>query len=62
MYTPLWHPLKNLYVDGIIKYNKKNEAIEIKYRDGYIIKEESYIDDILLESKIIKEKRNAWAF
>lgn len=55
MSVKLIHPITNLLSNAII--NKSgNEYTKIKFDDGYIITEESFIYDILYESGIIKDK------
>ena len=60
MEVSVWHPLKNMNFKAFIKYDKDKVAVEIKYMDGYKVTEPSYIEDILFESKIIKEKSTSW--
>ena len=56
----VWHPLKNMNVEATIKYDREKKATEIKYKDGYKVTDESYIEDILYESGLIKEKSTSW--
>ena len=58
--TQLWNPLTGVKTDAIIKYDKDGKATEIRYKTGYVVKEESYIEDILIESGIIKQKSTLW--
>ena len=58
--TQLWNPLTGVKTDAIIKYDKNGKAMEIRYKTGYVVKDESYIDDILFESGIIKQKSTSW--
>lgn len=60
MKKSIWHPLKNMNVQARLIYNKDKEVIEIRYTDGYIVKEPSYIEDILFDSGVISEKQNSW--
>lgn len=54
--TPIWHPLKQMKFPAIIKSDKLGLPVQIKYLDGYKITDESYIDDILKQSKFKKIK------
>lgn len=56
----VWHPLKNMNVEANIKYNSLGEPIKITYKDGYKIVNQSYIEDILYELGIIKQKSKQW--
>ncbi len=58
--TSIWHPLKNMNSKATIKY-VNGVAVEIKYEDGYKVTEESYIEDILIESGLLKIKSESWS-
>lgn len=48
---PIWHPIKKMKFPAVIKSDKLGLPVQIKYLDGYKIIDESYIDDILKQSK-----------
>ena len=55
----VWHPLKNMNAPATLKYNKEGKVVEIKYKDGYKVTEDGYIEDILFESKLITEQEKS---
>lgn len=54
MTKDLIHPITCRRTKATLKQDETKIYIEIKFADGYIIRDQNYIYDILLESGVIK--------